>query len=56
MSYTTDDWAGQRSASWLANADKLEAMLEPVLDPLFAHAALQPGESVLDVGCGRASM
>jgi SAM-dependent methyltransferase len=28
-------------------------MLEPVLAPLFAHAALVPGETVLDIGCGR---
>jgi ubiquinone/menaquinone biosynthesis C-methylase UbiE len=46
-------WAGDTGAAWLANADRLERQIEPVNDVLFAAAALQPGESVLDVGCGR---
>jgi SAM-dependent methyltransferase len=51
--FTTDAWRGKGSASWLEQADRLEAMLDPVLDPLFDAAALAPPEAVLDVGCGR---
>jgi SAM-dependent methyltransferase len=46
------DWAGRLSASWLANVDRLEAQLLPVSELLFGAARLQPGEHVLDVGCG----
>jgi SAM-dependent methyltransferase len=46
-------WTGDTGAAWLANADRLERQLEPVNDLLFEAAALQPGDSVLDVGCGR---
>lgn len=51
--YRTADWAGESSARWVAAADQLEAQLAPVLDVLFSAASLQPGERVLDVGCGR---
>ena len=51
--WSTDTWRDLGGRSWLDNADRLEAMLAPVLEPLFGHAALRPGERVLDVGCGR---
>lgn len=51
--FSTAAWAGAASRTWLANADRLEAMLEPVSRPLFAGAALAAGQAVLDVGCGR---
>jgi SAM-dependent methyltransferase len=50
--FSTDAWRTDASARWLAHADRMEMMLEPVLDPLFEHAALRRGETVLDVGCG----
>lgn len=36
----------------MAQAERLDRELAPVSDLLFAGAALQPGERVLDVGCG----
>jgi SAM-dependent methyltransferase len=50
---STADWATQAGSRWLACADQTEARIAPVSDVLFAAAALQPGERVLDVGCGR---
>lgn len=47
-----DPWADERVARWLRQAPDLEHRLGPVADVLFAAAALQPGERVLDVGCG----
>src|SRR4051812_19646648 len=45
-------WDGDRVARWLRQAAGVEGQLAPVSDVLFAAARLQPGESVLDVGCG----
>ncbi len=53
--WSTDTWRTSGGAAWSANAHRLEAMLEPVLEPLFADADLQGGERILDVGCGRAA-
>jgi SAM-dependent methyltransferase len=50
---TTAEWEAHFSASWLEHADRLEAQLAAVDPLLFAAAALTPGMSVLDVGCGR---
>lgn len=47
-----DAWEGERVARWLRMAEGLERQLAPVSDVLFRTAALQPGERVLDVGCG----
>ena len=51
--WSTDAWREQAGRSWLAKADRLEAMLAPVLEPLFDHAGLGEGECVFDIGCGR---
>jgi len=48
----TDDWSGDRVERWIRQAPGLERQLAPVSDLLFAAARLEPGESVLDVGCG----
>ncbi len=47
-----DAWDGERVARWLRQSEGLERQLAAVSDVLFAAAALQPGEAVLDVGCG----
>jgi SAM-dependent methyltransferase len=46
------EWVGERSRRWLAELAAREAQLAPVSDALFAAAGLEPGERVLDVGCG----
>lgn len=47
-----EQWTGERVRRWLAQAEALDRQLSPVTEVLFAAAALQPGERVLDVGCG----
>lgn len=47
-----DDWAGEMGDRWLASLDAFESMMQPVGQALLARAAFQPGERVLDVGCG----
>ncbi len=47
-----DAWVGERADRWLRQASGLERQLSPVSALLFEAAALQPGERVLDVGCG----
>lgn len=50
-----DDWAGEQGQRWRANLDRFEAMLAPIGAALIARAALQPGERVIDLGCGGGS-
>jgi len=47
-----DQWDEVRVRRWLNLAEGLDRQLAPVTDALFAAASLQPGERVLDVGCG----
>lgn len=47
-----DDWAGEMGANWLANLSRFESMLAPIGAALLARADYQPGERVLDIGCG----
>jgi SAM-dependent methyltransferase len=47
-----DAWSGDRVTRWLRQAAHLERQMAPVSEQLFALAAVQPGEAVLDVGCG----
>jgi len=51
--FSTQAWRSGAAASWGDHADRLEAMIEPVLVLLFEAAALELGEAVLDLGCGR---
>jgi cyclopropane fatty-acyl-phospholipid synthase-like methyltransferase len=46
-----DTWNGD-SHRWVADADRRDAVLAPIADTLLAAAHIQPGESVLDLGCG----
>jgi len=47
-----DAWNGDSGQRWVANADRRDAVLSPIADLLLDHAAVQPGDAVLDVGCG----
>lgn len=40
------------SALWVARQADLDAVFAPVLDGVLSRAALKPGETVLDIGCG----
>ena len=51
--YATTDWAAEGAQRWASQADRLESQLLPVSEVLFSVADLQPGERVLDIGCGR---
>ncbi|GAB4476717.1 MAG: methyltransferase domain-containing protein [Erythrobacter tepidarius] len=39
-------------ARWLANLERFEGMIAPIGEALLERAAYQPGERVLDLGCG----
>ncbi len=47
-----EDWAGDMGARWLASLDQFEGMIAPIGAALRARGAYQPGERVLDLGCG----
>jgi SAM-dependent methyltransferase len=47
-----DTWNGESGQRWVADADRRDAVLAPVADALLAAARIQPGESILDLGCG----
>ncbi len=45
-------WNGRQGEQWAANEARTERGLAPVLDALLAWAAPQPGQRIVDVGCG----
>jgi SAM-dependent methyltransferase len=45
-------WNGEMGQRWVAEADRRDAVLSPIADLLLDHAAITPGERVLDIGCG----
>lgn len=54
---TTNDemvayWAERAGPEWVANEDVFDHELEPFGRAVLDALALQPGESVLDIGCG----
>ena len=45
-------WNGPGAEHWVAQQAHTDTMLAPVAEAIVNHAAPQPGERVLDVGCG----
>jgi SAM-dependent methyltransferase len=45
-------WNGAVGQTWAAEQDRIERVLRPLGDEALAAAHAQPGERVLDVGCG----
>ena len=43
---------GHGVAHWVSNGSRYDRMLQPFTDLILGAARLQPGENVLDVGCG----
>ncbi len=46
------DWNGPSGANWVARQETQDSVLAPASALLFAAAKLQPGERVIDIGCG----
>ena len=49
-------WNGRPSDVWVAEAERFDSMLAPFGRLLLAAVALEPGEGVLDVGCGNGAV
>jgi Methylase involved in ubiquinone/menaquinone biosynthesis len=47
-----ESWAGEMGRNWLASLDRFEGMIQPIGDAALDRAAFQPGERVIDIGCG----
>ena len=47
-----DRWAGEMGEKWNAHHARFEGMIAPLGQALIEAAKFQPGEKVIDVGCG----
>ena len=45
-------WSTEGGRKWVQFQGVMDTTLAPALDLLMAGAALRPGQSVLDIGCG----
>jgi SAM-dependent methyltransferase len=45
-------WSGKAGEEWAAHAERIDAMLAPIAEAALRAGAFQPGERVLDIGCG----
>jgi SAM-dependent methyltransferase len=53
--YTAEYWNNEGPNQYQQNTDRFEAMAAPFGQAMFEAVRLQPGEGVLDVGCGYAT-
>ncbi len=49
---TAEAWNGPVGRHWAGHSDRYDAMLAPFDAPLFDAAAIEPGDRVVDIGCG----
>lgn len=47
-----DFWTNVAGPKWVEHQAAMDALMQPVLDGVLEHAQLQPGDAVLDIGCG----
>lgn len=45
-------WNGAAGETWVESQDRLDRLLGPLSEVAVARAAVQPGERVVDIGCG----
>ena len=45
-------WNGETGQNWVSHDALMEAMLQPLGEAVMDSLSLQPGEHVLDIGCG----
>jgi SAM-dependent methyltransferase len=49
-------WNGRPAEIWVSDAERFDTMLAPFGSHVLRAAALEPGEHVLDVGCGNGAL
>lgn len=45
-------WNGSTATNWVASEARMDELLAPLSQHVIEQAAVQPGEAVLDIGCG----
>lgn len=52
----SEAWNGPESVHYVDHADRYDRQLAPITDEVLARAAIERGDTVLDVGCGSGAM